>query len=43
VCYFCGFQEKPPKVNNHPMGENSANLVTLDGAKVVTMICRFEG
>jgi hypothetical protein len=26
--YFCNFQ-KEPKVNNHPIGEKSPNLVTL--------------
>jgi hypothetical protein len=27
--YFCHFQKKLPNKNNHPMGKNSPNLVTL--------------
>jgi hypothetical protein len=27
-CYRCSFH-KMPKVNNHPIGENSSSLVTL--------------
>jgi hypothetical protein len=27
--YLCNFHKKLPIVNNHPIGENSPNLVTL--------------
>jgi hypothetical protein len=29
VGYFCNFQKTILKVNNHPLGESSPNLVTL--------------
>jgi hypothetical protein len=29
VGYFCNFEKTRTKVNNHPLGENSPNLVTL--------------
>jgi hypothetical protein len=29
LCYFCNLQKYMLKVNNHPFGENSPNLVTL--------------
>jgi hypothetical protein len=31
VGHFCHFQKQQAKENTHPMGENSANLVTLLG------------
>jgi hypothetical protein len=32
LAYICNFQ-KLPKVNNHPIGENSPNLFTLISAR----------
>jgi hypothetical protein len=37
--YFCNFQ-KLPKVNNHPLGENSPNLVNLKS--MVTQLPRSQ-
>jgi hypothetical protein len=32
MCYFFIFQKKLPKVSNHPISENSPNMVTLFGS-----------
>jgi hypothetical protein len=32
--YVCNLQKKLPKINNHPMGEISPNLVTLIDSRI---------
>jgi hypothetical protein len=39
-CYFFHFQ-KLPEVNNHPIGENSPNLVTLPYIYVCMYVCMY--
>jgi hypothetical protein len=40
-CYFLKFRKKLPKGNNHPIGENSSNLVTLGGGNIFRVVSRF--